>query len=70
MKTDTIAAIATAMTSAGIGIVRISGSEAVFIADRVFGERAEKHWRNVKRTQFIMDIFMMGKKSLMKLWFF
>lgn len=36
MRTDTIAAIATAMSNAGIGIVRISGSEAVFIADRIF----------------------------------
>lgn len=35
-KTYTIAAIATAMSSAGIGIVRISGSEAVLIADRIF----------------------------------
>lgn len=36
MRTDTIAAIATAMSNAGIGIVRISGSEAVSIADRIF----------------------------------
>lgn len=35
-NTDTIAAIATAMSSAGIGIVRISGSEAVSIADQIF----------------------------------
>ena len=34
--TDTIAAVATAMGSAGIGIVRISGSEAITVADRVF----------------------------------
>lgn len=36
MKTETIAAIATALTSSGIGIVRISGSEAIEIADRIF----------------------------------
>lgn len=36
MKTDTIAAIATAMASAGIGIIRISGEEAVTIAERIF----------------------------------
>lgn len=36
MKTDTIAAIATAMTSSGIGIVRISGDEAVSITDQIF----------------------------------
>ena len=33
MGTDTIAAIATAMTSSGIGIVRISGDEAVSITE-------------------------------------
>lgn len=36
MKTDTIAAIATAMTNSGIGIVRISGEEALEVADRIF----------------------------------
>ena len=34
MKTDTIAAIATAMSNSGIGIVRISGDEALDVADR------------------------------------
>lgn len=33
---DTIAAISTGMTNSGIGIVRITGSEAFQIADRVF----------------------------------
>lgn len=36
VNTDTIAAIATAMGNSGIGIVRISGEEAVEIADRIF----------------------------------
>lgn len=36
MKTDTIAAIATAMAGSGIGIVRISGEEAVSITDKIF----------------------------------
>jgi tRNA modification GTPase len=39
MKTDTIAAIATAMASSGIGIVRISGDEAFDVADRIFRPR-------------------------------
>lgn len=34
--TDTIAAIATAMGNSGIGIVRISGENAVEIAEKVF----------------------------------
>lgn len=36
MRTDTIAAIATAMSSSGIGIVRISGEDAVSIVDCIF----------------------------------
>lgn len=36
MNQDTIAAISTGMTNSGIGIVRISGSEALEIADSVY----------------------------------
>ncbi|MEG0987788.1 MAG: tRNA uridine-5-carboxymethylaminomethyl(34) synthesis GTPase MnmE [Clostridium sp.] len=36
MTTDTIAAIATALTNSGIGIVRISGSDAFSIAEKIF----------------------------------
>lgn len=36
MKTDTIAAIATAMTSSGIGIIRISGPEALEVIEKIF----------------------------------
>lgn len=36
MKTDTIAAIATAVSNSGIGIIRISGEEALYVADRIF----------------------------------
>lgn len=36
MVTDTIAAIATALTNSGIGIIRISGTNALEIADKVF----------------------------------
>lgn len=39
---DTIAAIATGMGNAGIGIVRISGSEAVQIADLIFKGKNNK----------------------------
>ena len=44
MKTDTIAAIATGMTNSGIGIIRISGPDSVFIANKIF--RAGK--KNIK----------------------
>lgn len=43
MKTDTIAAIATSMTSSGIGIVRISGEEAVSIVDKIFQKKGGKN---------------------------
>ena len=40
--TDTIAAISTGMTSSGIGIVRISGPDAVEIADKIYDPRNGK----------------------------
>ena len=40
MKTDTIAAIATAMSPSGIGIIRISGEESLSIIDKIY--RREK----------------------------
>ena len=36
MKNDTIAAISTAMAGSGIGIIRVSGSEAVSVVDRIY----------------------------------
>ncbi len=43
MKTDTIAAIATALSDSGIGIIRVSGDEAVEIIDRIYrNKRNEK----------------------------
>ncbi len=36
MKTDTIAAIATAVSQSGISIIRISGEEAILIAEHLF----------------------------------
>lgn len=40
--TDTIAAIATGMGDSGIGIVRISGQDALKIADKIFVSKANK----------------------------
>ena len=39
MQGDTIAAVSTAMSSSGIGIIRISGSEAFAIADRIYSSK-------------------------------
>lgn len=46
MKTDTIAAIATAMSNSGIGIIRVSGEEAVEIVDKIY--------RNTKNEKALM----------------
>ena len=41
-NTDTIAAISTAMTNSGIGIVRISGEDAFEIIDKIYKGKKEK----------------------------
>ena len=46
MKMNTIAAIATAMSSSGIGIVRISGDEAFTIIDKIYRGKG-KHRRKL-----------------------
>lgn len=42
MKTDTIAAISTAMNESGIGIIRVSGEEAISIVHSVFVNKNNK----------------------------
>ena len=77
MGTDTIAAIATAMTSSGIGIVRISGDEAVSITDRIFEMKNQKkledmpthtiHYGHIHDGDEVIDevmvLLMRGPKS-------
>ncbi len=43
----TIAAIATARGQAGVGIVRISGPDAIFLADKVFRSRSGKKLKDI-----------------------
>ena len=47
-KTDTIAAIATAMNSAGIGIIRISGPDAFRVIQNIFRPHREKDMEKVR----------------------
>jgi tRNA modification GTPase len=42
MKKDTIAAIATAVSESGIGIIRVSGEEAVEVVDSIFRTKSGK----------------------------
>ena len=49
MIRDTIAAISTGMTASGIGKVRLSGDDAIEIADRIYrSPKADKSLQNVK----------------------
>lgn len=77
MKTDTIAAIATAMSSSGIGIVRISGEDAVSITEQIFQMKNGKklsempthtiHYGHIHDGEEIIDevmvLLMRGPKS-------
>lgn len=47
MYKDTIAAISTAVSASGIGIIRLSGSQALEIADRVYRSKVNKKLQNV-----------------------
>lgn len=44
-RTDTIAAIATAMSNSGIGIIRISGEDAFFVIERIFRKKSNQKWK-------------------------
>ena len=57
---STIAAISTAMSNSGIGIVRMSGPEAFQIADRVYKGKKEK--KLCDQIPFIMDILLMENR--------
>ena len=43
MITETIAAIATAMTSSGIGIIRVSGDESISVVNKIFFNKNHKN---------------------------
>lgn len=43
MKSDTIAAIATALSDSGIGIIRVSGADAIKTVDSVFQTKSGRH---------------------------
>ena len=62
MKKDTIAAIATSLSDAGIGIIRIAGSESIEIAHRLFVNKNGNHCFNQYKSHtihygYIIDCF-------------
>ena len=80
MQNDTIAAISTGMTNSGIGIVRISGSEALSIVDQIFVMKNKKrlsempthtiHYGHIYDGKELIDevmvLLMKGPKSYTK----
>ena len=50
MTSDTIAAIATALTNSGIGIIRVSGNEAFDIVDRIFRPKNQRKKLKEEKT--------------------
>lgn len=78
MKTDTIAAIATALTNSGIGIIRISGDDAFSIVEKIFrpGNKKKKlskektytvHYGHIYDGDYLIDevlvLIMRGPRS-------
>ncbi|RKW49979.1 MAG: tRNA uridine-5-carboxymethylaminomethyl(34) synthesis GTPase MnmE, partial [Lachnospiraceae bacterium] len=70
-RTDTIAAIATALGESGIGIIRISGEDAVSIADKIYSGKkrlieADSHTINYGHIFFGEEIIDEVLVMLMK----
>ncbi|MDF2950666.1 MAG: tRNA modification GTPase TrmE [Anaerocolumna sp.] len=69
MNTDTIAAIATAVSNAGISIIRISGNDAFSIIDKIYRVKSELEF--LKQRQFLsndaddqQDQYLTGRKKI------
>ncbi len=81
MKSDTIAAVATGLSTAGISIIRISGDEAFQIIDKIFRKKKSKkklsemethtvHYGYIVNNEEIIDevmvVIMRGPRSYTK----
>jgi tRNA modification GTPase len=81
MKSDTIAAIATAVNNAGISVIRISGEESLSIVDKIYKSKSESkklsnmpshtiHYGYIHDNDVIIDevmvLIMRGPKSYTK----
>ena len=64
MKRETIAAIATAVSNSGIGIVRVSGPEAFEITDKIFVRKNVRSLRDDKRNTIHYGFIQDGNKRL------
>ena len=64
MKKDTIAAIATAMTNSGIGIVRMSGLEAFDIIQKIYTGKKEKDFLKVNSHTIHYGYIVDGEETI------
>ena len=66
MKTDTIAAIATALSESGIGIIRVSGDEAIAVVDNIFRTKSGKRILNNVETHTIHYGFIYNENEIIE----
>ena len=64
MRKDTIAAISTAMTNSGIGIVRMSGSEALEIIQKIYVGKKEKNFSEIKTHTIHYGYIVDGEETI------
>ncbi len=65
MNHDTICAIATALSASSIGIVRISGPDALSIADRIFISPGQKHQLSSMESHTVRYGFLFNGKEIL-----
>lgn len=63
MKTDTIAAIATALSDSGIGIIRVSGEEAISIVNKIYRNKKYEDILSDYKSHTIHYGFIMEKNG-------
>ena len=63
MKTDTIAAIATALSDSGIGIIRVSGEDAIRIVDKIYRNKFGKKTLETYETHTIHYGFIINEED-------
>lgn len=64
MKIDTIAAIATAMTNSGIGIIRISGEDAFSVIDRIYRSKNKEKNLSEEKSHTVHYGYIVDKEEV------
>lgn len=64
MKTDTIAAIATAMSNAGLSIIRISGENSLEIIDKIYSSKSGKKKISEQKSHTIHYGYIMDGEEI------